>query len=82
MRLCGRGLASSCELPANGLLSRLRKTLVWNLFEEGWSLPVPLNSLIFVIPNRFSGEESAFASFSASCIRRVMQEPEQLEANS
>jgi hypothetical protein len=36
------------------------------------SLLVPLNRLPFVIPNRFSGEESAFASFSATYGRHAL----------
>jgi len=42
-------------------------TLVLNLFGTGISLLAQANSLTFVIPDRFSGEKSAFATFSAAC---------------
>jgi hypothetical protein len=59
---------------ASGDLRGLRKNLVWKLLEEGTSLLVPLNPLLFDIPNCFSGEESAFASFPqrASFPRRLL----------
>jgi hypothetical protein len=49
-----------------GLLmaNMLRKTLGWNLL--GVSFLVPVNPLILVTPNFFSGEENAFTNFSAA----------------
>ena len=35
-------------------------------------LPVPYTLYCFVIPNRFSGEESAFASFPAALLRKSL----------
>src|SRR5437667_12181811 len=56
-----------------GTASQAAKKLCFGTYlGREMSLLVPLNRLPFVIPNRFSGEESAFASFSATYGRHAL----------